>query len=83
MKIDQQRRVLLTTRGTIEDLAKLGVELREGLRLPVYSDDADEFGNRDDLLAEGIVRRDEENSRWTLELDWTGIRHASDGQPRA
>jgi len=45
MKVDEDRRLVLTTRGTIEDLKRLGIELQEGLRLNVYSDDADDQGN--------------------------------------
>lgn len=56
MKTDAERRLLLTTRDTLEDLKRFGIELQEGLRLEVYSDDADDHGNRDDLMAEGIVR---------------------------
>ncbi len=78
MKTDAQRRLILTTLGTIEDLKKQGIDLHEGLRLEVYSDDADDRGNRDDLLAEGIVYRDKEQDRWVLEIDWNAIRHASD-----
>lgn len=79
MKTDSEHRLLLTTRGTIEDLKKLGIEPQEGLRLQVYSDDAGDQGNRDDLLADGIVHRDEEHDRWVLEIDWDAIKHTSDG----
>lgn len=63
MKTDAERRLILTTSGTVEDLQRLGIRLHEGLTLEVYSDDADNQGIRDDLLAEGIVHQDEQD-RW-------------------
>ena len=70
MKTDDKRRLLLTTVGTRQDLTKYGIELRDGLVLSVYSDDLDAKGNRDDLIADGIVRFDAEQQRWVLEIDW-------------
>lgn len=77
MKADDHGRLVLTTRGTLDDLARHGIELREGQRLSVYTDDADDTGARDDLLADGIVHRDEKNERWVLEIDWRAIGNAS------
>jgi hypothetical protein len=37
---DDARRILLTTVGTRDDLKKNHIELREGVRLSVYGDDA-------------------------------------------
>jgi hypothetical protein len=54
-KTDDERRLRLTARDTREDLERLGIQLREGLRLEVYSDDLNDAGERDDLIAEGIV----------------------------
>jgi hypothetical protein len=78
LKTDNLRRILLTTIGTTRDLQMYGIKLKEGLPLPVYSDDKDESGKPDHLLADGVVRYDTESKRWLLEIDWTQVRHESD-----
>lgn len=78
MKTDDQGRLLLTCIGTRRDLETQGVQLQDGLLLHVYSDDLDKDGNRDDLVADGIVRFDSDNRRWVLEIDRNGIQNASD-----
>ena len=78
MKTDGDRRILLTARGTLADLERTGTELQDGLSLSVYSDDADDNGQPDDLLADGIVHFDEEHKRWVLQIDWEAIRHRSE-----
>jgi hypothetical protein len=45
--------VVLDTAGTLSDLERHGIVLREDLVLHLYSDDADESGQRDDLIVEG------------------------------
>jgi hypothetical protein len=81
LKTDDAGRLLLTARGTIADLEREGLQLREGLKLSVYSDDADDAGKPDDLVATGIVRRDERVGRWVLELDRTTLGHRSELKP--
>lgn len=59
------------------------VELRAGMALTAYDQDSDENGNRDDLLASGIVEPPPEwlacrGSRWILRIDEHGVRHESD-----
>lgn len=81
MKTDDLRRVVLTTLGTHQDLAKYGITLQEGMSLDVYSDDADDKGQPDNLVASGAVRYDQARSRWTLEIDDKGVRHESDIAP--
>lgn len=81
MKTDAQRRVVLTTLGTQRDLRAQGIDLREGLTLEVYSDDADDAGRPDHLLVSGVVQYDRDTERWVLEIDWDAIRHESDLGP--
>lgn len=78
MKMDAEGRLLLTCIGTVRDLEAEHIQLTDGLVLPVYSDDLDAQGNRDDLVAEGIVRYDASNERWVLEVAQHAIRNASD-----
>ena len=62
------------TRGTVEDLAALGLTLDDavGRRFVFVSEDADEHGNRDHIMHGGTVVRD---SRFgiLLETDDTGF----------
>jgi hypothetical protein len=77
-KIDTEGRLVLTCAGTIRDVGRLGVRLRDGLQLEVYSDDLDAENQRDDLYAEGVVRYDIREARWVLELVPGSVRHASE-----
>jgi hypothetical protein len=57
--------------------------LSEGLTLTAYDEDADENGNRDDLLAHGIVESapawlQSHSSKWVLRIDECGVHHESD-----
>ena len=75
---DPQGRLRLNCVGTVEDLSRQQIELREGLLLTLYSDDLDGEGQLDELLADGIVEYSEEEHCWVATIDWSAIRHASD-----
>jgi len=75
---DSQGRLRLNCVGTIEDLARQQIELREGLTLTFYSDDLDDDGALDKLLVDGIVSFSEEEDCWVATIDWHAIRHSSD-----
>ena len=77
-KVDDRGRLILTCQGTLQDLAHHGIELREGLVLTFYSDDADDQGNPDELVVEGLVEYDGNAHHWTAAIDWQAIKHASD-----
>ena len=77
-KVDNQGRLVLTTLGTIKDLDRYGIELKEGMRLAFYSDDEDMEGHPDELRVDGTVLYDTDRGRWIAEIDWNEIRHASD-----
>ena len=68
----------LTCVGTRRDLARLDLELEEGLALTLYTDDGDDDGQRDDLLVDGVVRFHQGELCWTAEVDWKSLRHASE-----
>ena len=70
--------VVLDTAGTLSDLERHGIVLREDLVLHLYSDDADESGQRDDLTVEGVVHFDEQNGRWLAIYDPAAFIHESD-----
>jgi hypothetical protein len=75
---DPSGRLRLTCVGTLEDLSRQQVELREGLTLTLYSDDLDDKGDADELLIEGIVSFSKEEHCWVASIDWDTIRHASE-----
>lgn len=76
---DSRGRLRLNSVGTVEDLARQQVELREGLELTMYSDDLDEQGALDKLLVDGVVSFSKEEDCWVATIDWSAIRHSSDG----
>ena len=76
--LDDSNRIRLTCAGTVEDLARQGVELREGLALTFSMDDADDRGRPDDLLVDGVAHYDEAARCWVAVADWGTVRHASD-----
>jgi hypothetical protein len=80
--LDDFNRLRLTCAGTVADLTRQGIQLREGLVLTFYMDDADDQGRPDELLAEGIVHYDEQERGWVAQVDWSAVCHASDDQHR-
>jgi hypothetical protein len=59
------------------------VALRNEMTLTAFDEDADDKGNRDDIVASGIVEPSPESlrclgSRWVLRIDQNGVRHESD-----
>jgi hypothetical protein len=75
---DANGRLRLNCVGTVEDLARLGVTLRNGMSLTFYSDDLDAQAQLDELLVDGIVSFSEEEHCWVAAIDWSAIRHASE-----
>jgi hypothetical protein len=78
---DPQGRLRLNCAGTLEDLVRQQIQLYDGLQLTLYSDDANEEGQLDELLADGIVCYSVAEHCWVAAIDWDAVRHASDVQP--
>jgi hypothetical protein len=78
--LDDENRLRLTCAGTRRDLERHGIELREGMNLTLYTDDANDNGQPDELLAEGIVQYNEAEMCWVARIDWQAVRHASEEQ---
>jgi hypothetical protein len=77
--------VLLSKTDTIVNSDSELIQLSEGMHMAVYSDDYDEHDQRDDLIAEGTVKRNTHGgwtsaARWVLLIDANGIRHQSEGK---
>jgi hypothetical protein len=73
----------LSHEDTCKDADGNLVTLTSGMALTAFDEDVDERGNRDDLLASGIVEPSPEwlrckGSRWALRIDRGGVRHESD-----
>ena len=79
--LDDENRLRLTCNGTREDLARLGIQLRDGLELTLYTDDVNDNGDSDDLMVDGIVQFDQNNQVWVASVDWNALRHSSDLKP--
>jgi hypothetical protein len=52
------------------ELARLGLELRAGLVLNVWTEDLGDDGERDDLVAVGVVERNISRDTWQLRIGW-------------
>src|ERR1051325_5632558 len=76
--LDDANQIRLNTVGTRRDLERLGIELKEGLALTLYMDDADDEGKSDVIMVDGVVRFSSEAKCWVTVVDWGTIYHASD-----
>jgi hypothetical protein len=76
--LDDENRLRLTCIGTQRDLERQGIELQKGMILALYTDDANEEGQADPLVAEGVVHFDKTEKCWVAVIDWKAIRHASE-----
>jgi hypothetical protein len=69
----------LERRGSVDDLAKLGLTLETavGRRFTFYMDDGDDEGKPDDIMWEGVVVRD---AQWGYlgQYEGGGFYHRSD-----
>ena len=68
------------TLGTLKDLEQEHICPAEGMTLPFYHDDADEHGNEDNLIFEGVIHFDNKAARWSAVIDEKSYRHESDEQ---
>ena len=62
---DPRGRVRLNTIGTIEDLSRQGIQLREGMKIILHDDD---------LEADGEVHFSTEEKTWIAMINWQAIR---------
>ena len=74
----KSRWLILTCKGTLDDLARLNIQLVEGLEVMFYTDDSNQAGESDELEADGHIHFDGNSNQWLGIIDWNAIRHASD-----
>ncbi len=75
--LDDENRLRLTCAGTRRDLERQALELREGMALTLYTDDAADDGQSDELLADAVVHFNQAENCWVAAIDWQAIRNAS------
>lgn len=63
---DADGRVRLNAAGTLRDLARLGVRLRDGLPLTIHDEE---------LAADGEAVYSPGEGVWAARIDWSRIRH--------
>jgi hypothetical protein len=78
---DPSGRIRLNCTGTLADLARERIELREGLPLTLYADDFDNNGQPDELITHGVASYSHDEHCWVATVDWGAIRHRSDERP--
>lgn len=81
-EMPSENEVLLSKQDSKLDSAGNVVVFVEGMAVAVYSDDKDENGRQDNLLADGIVVLNTHGgwtsaAKWLLKIDSRGVRHES------
>jgi hypothetical protein len=76
--LDDDNRLRLTCAGTRRDLERQGIELHHGMALTLYTDDANDQGQPDQLVTDGIVQYNDAEKCWVAAIDWQSLRHVSE-----
>jgi hypothetical protein len=76
--VDDRRRLILNLNGTIRDLNKYDINLKEGLKLTFWSDDLDDNNQPDPLIVDGVVQFNPQINQWVALVDWHDIKHQSE-----
>ena len=71
---DVKGRVRLNCAGTIADLKRQKIVLRDGQSLIIYSEE---------LEVEGVIHYSEEENLWTVVIDWNAIREVEPIVPQS
>jgi hypothetical protein len=79
--------VLLSKEDTKRDSRNNIIPLYEGLLIYVYDENTDNNGNRDNLIAEGVVERNNtsswgKNAKWCCRINEKGIQRESEIKDR-
>jgi len=76
---DAKTWLILTCRGTFNDLAQLKIKFTEGLEAIFYCEDEDQFGRSVDLEADGCVHYDGDKKYWVAVVDFSLTRQSPRG----
>lgn len=72
---DVDWRVPLDFPGTAEDITRNGIALREGMKMVLYTHDAADKADPDDLVTVGTVEYDQDAHRWFATIDPQRLQH--------
>jgi hypothetical protein len=64
--------VPLCNRGTLADLERFHITLRDGMKIILYTEDADEEGEQDLLLVDAVA--EQHANGWVATVDWSTMR---------
>jgi hypothetical protein len=78
--VHQTVRAPLVCRGTADDLARLGIELHDGMLVTLYEPEVDNDGNPDCLEVDAVIRRDRSGGYWVGEFDFAELCYASENR---
>lgn len=78
MAQDEKGRVPLDYPGTQRDLDAHAIKLQEGMQLTLYTLDATEIADPDDLVCVGTVEWDQDQERWFAAFNWRALVHVSE-----
>lgn len=67
----------LNCKGTIDDLSRQGLELKEGMKLLLWDEDVDENDNKDNLVVEAVAHYNDKHKIWEGVFNWKDIKHES------
>jgi len=75
--------VLLSAGDMKTDSSGTEIHLHQGLSVDIYTDDIDDQGHPDPLIASGVVEANADRgwsrrAKWCCRIDEAGIRHLSD-----
>jgi hypothetical protein len=68
----------LICKGTIDDLARQKIELKDGMKLLIWDEDVDDNNIPDKLIAEAIAKYNHIEQCWEAVFEWGKVRHESD-----
>jgi hypothetical protein len=71
---DAAGRVRLNCVGTVEDLARQQIALRDGLELTLYDADAGADDHPSEIQADGVVQYSSDENCWVAIVDWSAFR---------
>ena len=77
----EENLAMLSQKDSKEDSSGNIIYINEGLKIKIYMDDENEFGQKDNLLAEGIVEKNNytlcPHVKWNCRIDENGIYNES------
>lgn len=67
---DQQGRVRLTTNGSLADIRRLNLELKDGMQVFLDDDEG--------LTTIGYLKYSDDEKIWVVQIDWDNLQHRNE-----